>query len=489
MANIPLADFPNAPAPAPVPALVQAPAPDINFEELDGLAGAILQNEISQGALDVYGQGVNQLARGIASLGELPMQVASKVAEARNLRDEMDVDNLLYDAFERHKADIQGLPESEYVPSFQKRAAELRKQIDDMPLAPAVRRKAELDYENFFQRGTTQFKTQAQLSLIQRSGDASLQAFRRKYDAGDYKGARAVLHRAEKAGVLGPGVVRREMKAKDEELIALGDRQEVATDPWKVLDEAKMAAKSGMFRMFGRTVTEEEARNFEIAAGETIRQRQFDAMVSLSAVVGSEKAVSRERIEAAAAEARLPREAVDAQIAGLTKIQPTSDPAGVAFVKENEAKMRAAVAAYDPTTDWEQDELYRLVHGINSGVLQEGRQGLLAELFGRRKQNAVTPKDMRRANLLRRINEDYARGDFGSWKTENREAVSYDYAAKAGIATRVLQAMDAAEEFLGKNPEATQAEIDKWHRSEFRARILTREISAMQSGAKVRRSS
>lgn len=471
MANIPLAEFPNAPAYPVDSALIQAPAPNFSFADLTAEVDSLMQTQISNDALRTYGRGLNQLAQGISTLGDLPDRIAGRFQEEKNKGDAAEVGNKIAKADAALRASLASTPLAEAAPAFEKQSSALREDLDAMQLAAPVRARANELYSRYYSAGLSRLNTAGHRAQIEKNKDNFLVEVDRFFDQGNYDLAHNQLQDMVRGGYLTAEAAETRYQKSISERHRRIEQAEIAEDPFSVAEDMRAASKTGHSTLFARSMSKDEISRTLGTATTAVRSLQYGAAKEILLGQRDGSMASEEDVRKRASAARLPDEVVTGLVHGLNHVEPDENPEIIAYFRENQMSARANVAAYNPANDPTQKKLFALIGEINERVPTSARPGLLDELFARREAGSITPGDSVRAGLLGSIRALHERGVWNRSTSKARESAS----------TAASVAMDAAEKFLKANPDATSADAQKWMFAQFHPRIVNSRAAILSS--------
>lgn len=471
MANIPLAEFPNAPAYPVDSALIRPPAVNLNFADLTAGIDGLMQAQISNDAMRTYSRGLNQLAQGISSLGDLPDRIANKLLDEKNDGDIADIGNQVAAASDKLQASLATMPPAEARATLESESSALRDHFASQQFAPVVQRHADQLVSRYQQTGLARIEHAEQVALIERNKGVFLTSVNRAFDEGEYDLADAQLQDMVRRGYLTAEAAEAHYQQSIAERHRRIEQAEIAEDPFSVAEDMKAASKTGHSLLFARSMSKDEISRTLGTATAAVRSLQYGAAKEITLGQRDGNMTSEQDIRKRAAAARLPDEVVTGLIAGLNHVEPDENPEIVAYFRENQMTARANVAAYNPANDPTQKKLFAFIGNINERVPTSERPALLDELFKRRESGAITPGESVRAKLLGSIRDLHERGVWNRSTSKARESAS----AAASIA------MDAAEKFLKANPDATSADTQKWMFAQFHPRIVNSRAAILSS--------
>lgn len=460
MANIPLADFPNAPALAPVSAEISAPAPNFDFGDLSGAVQSLAQSQISGQALDTYGRGLNQLAGGIADLGNFPKRVMENITAARELGDQARVADILDTSYSKHMETMQtqGVPPDQWLPTWEKALPDVQKQIDALGLSPEMQQKTSADLIRFSSSSAINIRTAATKKGIEiDSGDVMNRA-NRAFDEGRYEEAHTFL---------GEGVKRNlwtKEKADAQWLEWEGKQRNEGMTQWLAADP------KGMAEVMEGSITEGKNKEFpwltvdrmrfwqqKARTEERFQETQMFTDAQNDVATGGVADVEQLRAKYGAS---LPANKMKVLEKGIKSLV-VYDPAVHAPIISD---IRTKIMAYNGGEDTGLKDMNEIQLAIAD--LPRDKQGplnsLLSQTFNATAREGK-PKDMMQRRLSYFYKELDARGRSGLFGETGRDAKHWtkitDPAKSAAFGIKLNDYKDRLEVWAQENPNSTPKDM------------------------------
>jgi len=432
------------------PVLTQVPG--VNAD-LRGVARNLMTPEIAQGSFDGGAEGLQAVGNAIAGLGEVGQRVGNIIADSRErLADYQDsvslasYDRRMSEEFEKYKAELPGVTESEWLPGWQAKYKEISTKIaSEYKFSGNGMQRLALANEQFLQQTNVNLIRSASQSAFTRGNGELMAKAQRDFDSGNFEEAHATLGKMVDTGAIGADDAQRQV------------------DQWKesMLEADMIADPDGLIQGIedGSVSVPEDRKARLISDANKVKRQQIGAAIDeLDQMIFSGKFKTKEEIEEFSSIRGIPAKDTFERVKSLSIVEPTTIE-GKARLESEYLKLMADIESYDPKFDVEEKGLYdlrtRIINlppgygeepsGILSGIVREGRKTSEQEIRGNISSNIISMKSA---------------GFFGVAPKEKGKKAGTEALLIEQRASALMDQFRAYQQQMGA--KLTQADADAW---------------------------
>jgi hypothetical protein len=368
MANIPMADIPNAPQLGPDPAMIGVPNANTN---LSGAARNLMAAPLRQGAYDGGAQGMQAIGEAGQRVAGVLSHLSGVIAEAQNTASLAKAERILSDAFAAHEIESATKPPGEWLPAWQSKAEKLRGEVEKLPLTPGGKRQMELYANQFMGSSSIQLAGKANKQIIEDSRLEVRTSVKRNAQAGQYENAVGRVYEGVKDGLFS--------KAEGDAIIL-----EVETEQQQNIIFTNMNDDPEQFRFdlrdgkYDGEISESEKIKLDYQAQGILRKQQAEAVDSVENRIASGDVKNTEDIDTAAELLSIEPRYVEALKSSFQRNYVTT-PEGKAEIAKFYEQTQRKIDAYAEGGTRDDDAEYEIQLAITS--LPDGQKEILRGRF------------------------------------------------------------------------------------------------------------